>query len=86
VKNNMPFGTSQSTQQLSNEEAWDVAAFINSQPRSYKNIDSDWPDLATKPYDHPFGPYTDSIFDQAQHKYGPYAPIKSHYSSLAKRK
>ena len=86
VKNNMPFGASQSKQQLSNEEAWDVAAFINSQPRPYKNTEVDWPDLATKPFDHPFGPYPESLFDQAQHKYGPYAPIKNHYTLLTKRK
>ncbi len=86
VKNNMPFGASHSKQQLNTEEAWDVAAFINSQARPYKNTDMDWPDRTTKPYDHPFGPYPESLFDQAQHKYGPYAPIKNHYKYLAKRK
>ncbi len=87
VKSNMPFGTNHlKGQQLSNEEAWDVAAFINSQPRPYKNTKMDWPDLATKPFDHPFGPFRDSLFNQAQHKYGPYGPIKNHYKMLVKRK
>jgi thiosulfate dehydrogenase len=27
---------------LSNEEAWDVAAFINSQPRPIKRFTQDW--------------------------------------------
>jgi len=74
VKNNMPFGASISQPQLSTEEAWDVAAFVNSQPRPQKEFPADWPDLSKKPVDFPFGPYTDS-FTEAQHKYGPFAPI-----------
>ena len=86
VKNNMPFGTSDKNSQLTNEEAWDVAAFINSQYRSIKKVDKDWPELRTKPYDYPFGPYADSLFTEEQHKYGPYAPIKKYYELLKNRK
>jgi thiosulfate dehydrogenase len=75
VKNNMPFNlTSHSNPKLSNEEAWDVAAFVNSQPRPTKDKSKDWPDNSKKPFDHPFGPYTDG-FSETQHKYGPYQPI-----------
>lgn len=33
VKNNMPFGVSYQTPQLTDEEAWDIAAYIDSQKR-----------------------------------------------------
>ena len=71
----MPFGATYINPQLSNEEAWDVAAFVNSQPRPHKNWDSDWPDITKKPVDYPIGPYTDG-FTEWQHKYGPFEPIK----------
>lgn len=74
IKNNMPFGVSYGKSQLSDEECWDVAAFINSRPRPYKNFPSDWPDISKKAIDHPFGPYADS-FSEHQHKFGPYGPI-----------
>jgi thiosulfate dehydrogenase len=76
VKSSMPFGTaSHENPQLSDEEAWDVAAFVNSQPRPHKNFNKDWPDLSKKAIDHPFGPYDDKFTEQ-QHKYGPFGPIK----------
>jgi thiosulfate dehydrogenase len=76
VKNNMPFGTTHNAPQLTNEQAWDVAAYVNSKPRPEKMFAYDWPKLSAKPVDYPFGPYTDT-FSEAQHKYGPFAPIKS---------
>jgi thiosulfate dehydrogenase len=75
VKNNMPFGASYLSPQLTNEQAWDVAAFINSQPRPHFDQRGDWKDLAKKPVDLPFGPYDDG-FSQKQHKYGPFGPMK----------
>ena len=75
VKNNMPFKlATPESPVLTNEEAWDVAAFVNSQPRPHKDQQNDWPDVSKKPADFPFGPYADS-FTQQQHKYGPYKPI-----------
>ncbi|HVS95784.1 MAG TPA: c-type cytochrome [Puia sp.] len=74
VKDNMPLGCSHDSTALTDEEAWDVAAFISSQPRPAKSFRGDWPDLFKKPFDHPFGPYTDSFSDR-QHKYGPFGPI-----------
>lgn len=71
IKNNMPFGTTYKNAQLTNEQAWDVAAFVNSQPRPIKNLKMDWPDISTKPFDYPMGPYADS-FSESRHKYGPY--------------
>ena len=76
VKNNMPFGASYQNPQLSNEEAWDVAAFINSQPRPRRDQHADWPVLKNKPIDFPFGPYADG-FSEIQHKFGPFSPISN---------
>lgn len=79
VKANMPFGASHDNPQLTDEEAWDVAAFVNSQPRpKHPYLDSDWPDISKKPFDHPFGPFKDT-FPEQQHKFGPFAPIVAFY-------
>ena len=59
---------------LSDEESWDVAAYIVSLPRPLKDLSKDWPDISKKPFDHPFGPFSDS-FSEAQHKYGPFIQI-----------
>jgi len=75
IKSNMPFNqATHNDPKLTNEEAWDVAAFVNSQPRPQMDLSGDWPNVAKKPFDHPFGPYTD-IFTETQHKFGPYGPI-----------
>jgi thiosulfate dehydrogenase len=74
VKYNMPWGVTFDKPQLSDEEAWDVAGFINSQPRPSKDLSQDWPKIGEKPADHPFGPFSDS-FSEEQHKYGPFQPI-----------
>ncbi len=76
VKNNMPDPTNYHNPQLTDEQAWDVAAFVNSQPRPAKDLNKDWPTVKAKPFDYPFGPYADN-FSEAQHKYGPFIPIKS---------
>ena len=76
VKANMPFGVTYDTPFLTDEEAWNVAAYVNSMPRPEIDLSSDWPDLSKKPFDHPFGPYTDS-FPEIQHKYGPFGPLVS---------
>jgi len=75
VKNNMPLGADYHHTTLSDEAAWDVAAFVNSQPRPHKDQSADWHDLAQKPVDFPFGPYADH-FSEQQHKFGPFKPIK----------
>jgi len=75
VKNNMPFGEVEyHNPQLTDEEAWDVAAFVNSQSRPSKIFKEDWPDISKKPVDHPFEPFADG-FSEEQHKYGPFKPI-----------
>lgn len=75
VKDNMPFNQAKfNAPVLTDEEAWDVAAFVNSQPRPKANMTQDWPNISAKPIDHPFGPYTDG-FSEEQHKFGPFKPI-----------
>jgi thiosulfate dehydrogenase len=76
VKYNMPLGATFKTPQLSDEEAWDVAAFINSQPHPKKLFAHDWPVLSAKPVDYPFGPYADN-FSEQQHKYGPFVEMQN---------
>ena len=86
VKNNMPFGADYKNTQLTNEQAWDVAAFVNSRYHPFKNISTDWPKITAKPFDYPFGPFAENLFTADQHKYGPYGPIKKYYTSLTKKK
>jgi thiosulfate dehydrogenase len=74
VKYNMPLGVTYQNPQLTDEEAWDVAAFVTSQTRPHMNTPKDWPDKSKKPVDHPFGPYADAFTEQ-QHKLGPFKPI-----------
>ncbi len=85
VKHSMPLGTTYEQPQLSDEEAWDVAAFVNSQPRPEKSFSQDWPDIRKKAVDYPYGPYADG-FSEDQHKYGPYGPIKTVQDSLLHQK
>lgn len=86
VKNNMPLGEVEYNKPLlTDEEAWDVAAFVNSQPRPSKAFKEDWPDISKKPFDHPFGPFADN-FNEEQHKYGPFKPIKKAKEQLEQKK
>lgn len=74
VKMNMPLGVTYDAPSFSNEQAWDVAAYVSTMPRPTYDLGDDWPDISKKPFDHPFGPYSDD-FTIGQHKYGPFAPI-----------
>ncbi|MFD2871272.1 c-type cytochrome [Mucilaginibacter ximonensis] len=84
VKSNMPFGTTYKNPQLTDEEAWNVAAFINSQPRPHFDQSADWKDVSKKPVDFPFAPYADG-FSEHQHKFGPYQPIANAQKSTTKK-
>lgn len=74
VRANMPLGATFENPMLSDEESWDVAAYVNSLDRPQKDLSGDWPDISKKPMDHPFGPYSDS-FSEKEHKYGPFQAI-----------
>lgn len=81
IRYNMPQGASFQNAQLTDEEAWDIAAFVNSQPRPGKDLSKDWPKISEKPIDHPFGPFADK-FSEQEHKYGPFKPIKEEKKRL----
>jgi len=75
IKGNMPKGVTHEAPLLTDEQAFDVAAYINSQPRPRKaNLDADFPDRRAKPADAAFPPYR-AGFTAEQHKYGPFKPI-----------
>lgn len=85
IKANMPQGASWESPQLTDEEAWDIAAYVNQMPRPSKDLSKDWPKIAEKNIDHPFGPYADG-FSESQHKFGPFKPIKAAKDALNKDK
>jgi thiosulfate dehydrogenase len=77
VKDNMPFGeASHYKPVLTDEEAWDVAAFINMQVRTTRIFPKDWPMTSAKPVDHPFGPFADT-FSARRHKLGPFTGLQA---------
>ncbi len=83
---NMPHGADYLNPQLSVADAWDIAAYMISQPRPHKaGLDKDFPDLLRKPVDAPYGPYADG-FSTDQHKYGPFAPIRAELARLKEQK
>lgn len=74
---NMPHGADYLNPQLTIEQAWDVAAYVLSQPRPNRaGLAKDFPDLLNKPVDAPYGPYADD-FSEKMHKYGPFGPIRA---------
>lgn len=74
IKANMPLGATHNAPLLEDEECWDIAAYVNSLARPEKKFAGDWPDISTKPFDCPLGPYADA-FTEEQHKFGPFLPI-----------
>ncbi|MBC7427796.1 MAG: c-type cytochrome [Bacteriovorax sp.] len=80
IKANMPYGATAVSPILVDEEAWDVAAFINSKSRPMWSGKLPYPRLYEKTYDFPIGPYADP-FTPTQHKYGPYKPIINYWDA-----
>ncbi|EDP70199.1 hypothetical protein FBALC1_11717 [Flavobacteriales bacterium ALC-1] len=79
IKANMPFGTTFDSPILSDEEAYDVAGYINQQKRPSKpHSENDFPDLKKKPVSTPYPPYADT-FSISQHQLGPFQPIIEFY-------
>ena len=82
LKNNMPLGITYAATALSDEDAYDVAGFINSAERPQKSdLAKDYPNLLQKPVDAPYGPYADDS-SPAQHKLGPFDPIRAKLKEL----
>lgn len=75
VKHNMPQGATHRTTVLSDDEAYDVSAWMVSQPRPEKaGLERDFPARWNKPVDAAFPPYVDGA-SADQHKYGPFPPL-----------
>lgn len=75
IRNNMPHGVNHATAVLTDDQAYDVAAYVLSQPRPVKaNLDADFPARWNKPVDAAFPPYVDGA-SADQHRYGPYPPL-----------
>ena len=80
---NMPAGTVFNAPVLTDGEAYDVAAYVISQNRpEMANLERDFPTRLQKPIDTPYGPYVDG-FSPAQHRYGPFEPIRAKVYELA---
>ena len=77
IKARMPLGEPT----LTNDDAFDVAGYINAQPRPHmEDLQRDYPKRAEKPIDSPYGPYADP-FPQDQHRFGPFKPIEEYYKA-----
>lgn len=80
IKTKMPLGRAD----LDDDDAFDVAAYINSKPRpEMTGLDRDYPDRTRKPVDTGYAPYADS-FPLEQHRFGPFPPIEAYYKNLKK--
>ncbi len=72
IKANMPYGTPVGEPVLSDAEAYDVAAYINTFPRPEKaGKEKDYPNLKLKPQDSPYPPFADN-WSAKRHRFGPY--------------
>lgn len=85
IKHNMPLGATHNAPLLSDDEAYDVAAFILSQPRPFMaNLDRDFPARWNKPIDAAFPPYVLGATPD-QHKYGPFPPLAEKQRQMAQQ-
>ncbi len=77
LKANMPHLIAKYNQPiLTDEEALDIAAFINNDslhPRAIP-LKADYSNIKAKPFDYGIGPFADT-FSLYQHKFGPFEPI-----------
>lgn len=79
IKSNMPFGATYEDPVLTDDEAYDIAAYINTFDRPVKaNLDQDFPDRKLKPVSTPYGPWADD-FSPEQHQLGPFQPMFDYY-------
>jgi thiosulfate dehydrogenase len=76
IRANMPFGTDFAHPALSLQDAFDVAVFVDSQPRPHRlGNELDYPDRALKPADATYPPFL-GPFPPSQHLTGPWQPIQ----------
>jgi thiosulfate dehydrogenase len=76
IRANMPFGTDYAHPVLSVQDAFDVAVFIDGQPRPHRlGNELDFPDRSIKPADATYPPFL-GPFPPSQHLTGPWQPIQ----------
>jgi thiosulfate dehydrogenase len=79
----MPQGTTHAAPQLTDDEAYDVSAYMVSQPRPQKaDLQADFPARWNKPVDAAFPPYVLGA-PADQHKYGPFPPLVEKQKAMA---
>lgn len=80
IKSNMPYlQATWDNPKLTDEEAYNVAGYINSLDRPEKaSLEKDYPDRKLKPVSTPYGPWADN-FSAEQHQFGPFLPIIDFY-------
>ncbi len=77
IHSNMPLGTPWNRPAITNEDAYDIAAYLSSKDRPQMvGLEKDYPKLEKKAVDCPYPPYADT-FSQEQHQYGPFQAIKA---------
>lgn len=83
IKHNMPLGASADATILSDDEAYDVAAYILDKPRPVKaNLEKDFPARWNKPVDSAFPPYVLGA-SADQHRFGPFPPLAEKQKQMA---
>ena len=84
IKANMPFGATYDAPLVTDDEAFHLAAYINTFKRPSKpHKELDFPDKKLKPMSTPYGPWEDD-FSPEQHKFGPFPPIRDYYKKKFK--
>jgi thiosulfate dehydrogenase len=82
IKNNMPRDTTYLQPQLTDDETYDVAAFVLSHDRPVKQgLEADFPARWNKPVDAAYAPYVDGA-SADQHRYGPFEPLREKMEAL----
>lgn len=86
IRQNMPLGASHAASVLTDDEAYDVTAYVLSKPRPVKaHLEADFPARWNKPIDAAFPPYMLGA-SADQHRYGPFAPLAEKQREMAEKR
>jgi len=86
IRQNMPLGASHAASVLTDDEAYDVTAYVLSKPRPVKaHLEADFPARWNKPIDAAFPPYMLGA-SADQHRYGPFAPLAEKQRAMTEKR
>lgn len=86
IRQNMPLGASHAASVLTDDEAYDVTAYVLSKPRPIKaHLEADFPARWNKPIDAAFPPYMLGA-SADQHRYGPFAPLAEKQQAMTEKR